>query len=202
MLSSIVTVASCIKGIVIRTLVQDCVDLLASGEVPADETDQRLTAEDREMLAQPVLDADWYDLGSYRRLTELMRDFAGKGDPLYIKRRGAAVAERLVGQGVFQQVENVRRVGEAADVETALSNLKLTATLWNSFFNFGSWDVFSEGTGRYGMKVKDSHDMPEVGWQAIHGFMERLAQEAAEQGATIAVARRQSPEGEVIFVFG
>ena len=191
-----------IKGIAIGSLVRDAAELLASGEVPGEEVDRRLTAGDRELLASPVQDSGWYDLASYRRLLEFLRDFSGKGDPEYVRRRGAAVAERFLALGEHREVDHIRQVGHAEDAETAVSSLKLVASLWNSFFNFGRWDVFAESTGRYGVVAKHSHEMPEVGWQAVHGFMQRIAQEAAQPGSSIAVARKQSPEGEVLFVFG
>ena len=202
MVDSITIVASSIKGIAIRSLVEDAVAFLASGEVPEAAANERLTEDDRKLLKEPVDDSGWYSVESFRRLLELLRDHVGRGDPDYLKRRGATVAERLLALGVYGEVEYVRQVGKARDTAAAESNLQLTASLWHSFFNFGKWGVFTESNGRYGIVVKDAHDMPEAGWQAVHGFMDRIAQEAAEPGGSIAVARKQSPEGEVLFVFG
>jgi hypothetical protein len=180
-----------VKGAAIKALIQDVRDCLEQGKITRSTAKQKLEPEDFQLLAEEILDTDWYSIHSYRRLSELLNACLGGGDPSYFKMRGAAVAERLIALGIYQQVSFMQRTGVAATLAIAYQNLKLTATLWNSFFNFGTWTTSHDPrTTIIAMTVSDSESMPPLGWDAIEGFIGRLIQEVDPAGVTMRVERR------------
>jgi hypothetical protein len=186
-----------VKGAAIKGLIQDVRDCLEQGKITRSAAEQRLEPEDFKLLVEEVLDTEWYSIHSYGRLSALLGACLGAGDPSYFKMRGAALAQRLIGLGVYQQVSFMQRAGVVATLAIAYQNLKLTATLWNSFFNFGTWTTSHDpGTTLIAMTVSDSEPMPPPGWDAIEGFIGRLIQEV---GVTMQVERRT--RGTVRFEF-
>lgn len=194
------TAGPSIKGAVIKALVQDTRDGLADGRITRAAAEQQLTAEELQLLQDEILDTGWYPIDSYRRLSDLLDDQLGARDVRYIQKRGAAVAERLIRLGVYQQVSFLNRVGAAESMAVAYQNLKLTATLWNSFFNFGVWTTSQQPESRtFAMQVSQSEAMPEKGWDAVEGFIWRLTQEVDPEGVTL--KRETTGPGSVQFVF-
>jgi hypothetical protein len=189
-----------VKGAAIKALINDVRDCLEQGKIRRSAAEQQLEPEDFQLLADEVLDTQWYSIHSYGRLSELLAASLGRGDPSFFKKRGAAVAERLIGLGIYQQVSFMQRTGVAATLAIAYQNLKLTATLWNSFFNFGTWTTSHDpATTIIAMTVGESEPMPRLGWDAIEGFIGRLIQEVDPAGVTMRVERRT--RGTVHFEF-
>jgi hypothetical protein len=189
-----------IKGTAIRSLVQSTREALADGSIRGEVAAGILVPEDVELLDADLVDTGWYSIRSYERLSVLLRQTLGQGDDRYLHKRGAAVAERLIGLGVYQQVSFLQRIGASETLAIAHQNLKLTATMWNSFFNFGTWSTALNVPARqFSMHVVDSEPMPMVGWDAVEGFIWRLTQEV--DGTSVTMKREHLGPGAVQFIF-
>jgi hypothetical protein len=189
-----------IKGGALKSLVLDARDGLQDGRISRVAANRALLPEDFQLLGEGIVDSEWYDVEVYRRLSMLVHEQLGGGDRSYFKKRGAAVAERLIGLGVYQQVEYLQRIEFAETLAVAHQNINLTATLWRSLFNFGGWTVsYGADRGTLSMLVADSMPMPALGWDAIEGFIQRLAQEYDAQNVTLIHKRRG--DGTELFEF-
>jgi len=175
----------CIKGTAIASLVEDTRKLLSDGEVSQREIETRLTAEDLALLEEPVAESKWYGIDSYRRLTELLRDFVGNGRNEYVRERGRARGKRLIEAGLYQQMEYLgrSRVRSAMDPKARFEaygrDLKLLVTLSQSLLNFATWKVVPDPdhADRYRIEVRDAADFPDVlGWSS-EGLIDAMAEE-------------------------
>ena len=70
--------------------------LVEAGEISREELERRLLPEDLALFDDPIQVTAWYDIGSYTRIVELLRDAAGEGSNDFLLERGAASAERLL----------------------------------------------------------------------------------------------------------
>ena len=87
--------APSIKGTAFQSVAEDVRRLAASGRVSREALEARLEADDLRLLDEKVAPGLWYPLSTYRRLTEVLLEVEGRGDPAYVVRRGARAAERL-----------------------------------------------------------------------------------------------------------
>jgi len=172
-----------IKGSSISSLIEDVEKLCSSGRLSDAQRDEYLTAEDCELLGEPVNPAGWYDLESYTRMAELLCEVQGGGKEM-LRERGAAAARRLAEAGIYQQIESVARLREAGDLNpserfTAYGRgLKLITTLSRSILNFSDWKVLPSPVhpDRYQIEVHDAQQIPEVLAYTIEGFINGLSE--------------------------
>ncbi len=174
----------CIKGTVIANLVEDTRKLLSDGRISQHEIEARLTAQDLAFLEEPAAPSQWYDIHSYRRFTELLRDVEGEGSDEYVRERGRARGEQLIEAGLYQQLEYLGRsqVKRAMDPKARFEaygrDLRLFASLSQSLINFSTWTVVPDPDhgDRYRVEVRDAADFPDVlGW-ASQGFIDAMAE--------------------------
>jgi hypothetical protein len=172
-----------IKGASISSLVEDLAKLRDSGRLPLPLLEQRLTAEDRELLDRPVNLAGWYDIHSYRRMAELLCEVLGRREEL-LRERGAAAAKRLAAAGLYQQMESVGRINEVRELGGEArfraygQMLKLIATLSSSILNFSTFQVQvdPDHPDRYCMEMTGSEHIPEVLAHTTLGFVNAMAE--------------------------
>jgi hypothetical protein len=182
-----------IKGSALRSLVEDVKQQLERGTASPAEL-RILGDEERRLVDEGILDSGWYPLSSYEKLTRFMQRTEGKGDPDYVRRRGAAVAERLISLGVYQQVDFLGRTGKAESLDQAVATLRLVATMWNGFFNVGRWEVYrDDAANTYGLTVTDAQDLPDVACEAAHGLIARLSRETGSSADEVTM-ERPSPD--------
>ena len=174
----------CIKGTAITSLVEDMRKLLSDGKISQRDIESRLTAEDLALLEETVTTSSWYDIHSYRRLTELLRDIEGEGRDEYVRERGRARGQKLIEGGLYQQMEYLgrSRVRRAMDPKARFEaygkDLKLLVTLSQSLLNFSTWTVVPDPDhgDRYRIEVRDAADFPDVlGW-ASEGVIDAMAE--------------------------
>jgi hypothetical protein len=173
----------CIKGTAIGDLVEDMRKLLSDGRISQRDIEARLTAEDLALLEEPAVPSQWYDIHSYRRLTELLRNVEGEGRDEYVRERGRARGQKLIEAGLYQQMEYLgrSRVKRAMDPKVRFAaygrDLKLLVTLSQSLINFSTWTVVPDPDhgDRYRIEVRDAADFPDVlGW-ASEGLIDAMA---------------------------
>ena len=174
----------CIKGTAITSLVEDMRKLLSDGKISQRDIESRLTAEDLALLEETVTTSSWYDIHSYRRLTELLRDIEGEGRDEYVRERGRARGQKLIEGGLYQQMEYLgrSRVRRAMDPKARFEaygkDLKLLVTLSQSLLNFSTWKVLPDPDhgDRYRIEVHDAADFPDVlGWSS-EGLIDAMAE--------------------------
>lgn len=190
-----------IKGVAIRSAVADLRRLIDADALPSKVVFDDLTDFERMLLKRGVDDAAWYPMGCYDRINHVLFEHDGRGAADYFIKRGRAVADRVIAAGMFKQVEFVRRIEPSSAVEQVVLNLRVAGTLWMGMFNVGSWRVLSaadiaataiDAGDSISVEISEAEDFSDMAVQAVLGFMQRLAEEAA--GAEVEVmVRRPTP---------
>jgi hypothetical protein len=177
-----VTIPS-IKGRILSVAIEDAQKLVAAGTVKRGELERWLRPEDLALFEKPLAPVDWYDIRSYARVCELLRDVEGEGRDEYLHARGFRTGERLLEGGLYAQLEYVTRmkVGslrEPIDRYQAFGrDLKLLVTISSSIMNFSKWSSRPDEDHelRYVIDVTEAADFPEVlGWTSL-GFVNCMA---------------------------
>jgi len=73
--------APSIKGSAFSSVIDDVRRLRDEGRLGSDELEARLEAADLALIDEKIQTALWYPIESYRRLSELLLDVEGGGDP-------------------------------------------------------------------------------------------------------------------------
>lgn len=170
-----------IKGSVFATVVEDVKRTLA--ESPSEIDPGRwLQHEDVALLDQKVVVARWYDIRSYTRMNELLRDLAGDGSNEYLRDRGRHTARRLLEGGLYAQLEYVQNAEVASAAPEARCaafgrDLRLLTTLSASLLNFSRWAYRPDPDHerRYLIEVLDARAFPEVLCWRSDGFVNEMA---------------------------
>lgn len=174
-----------IKGSVVLGHVELLSGIVSSGELSRSELESRLLPEDLALLDEPILVSGWYDVRSYARVLELLRDVAGGGSNDYLLDRGAATAERLLYSGLYQQFEYLKRTQMEAKQDARERylafgrDLRLIGTLGSSLLNFSHLEVKEDPkhSDRWLLERSEAADYPEALCWTSQGLFNRMAQE-------------------------
>ena len=163
-----------IKGSALSSVVEDVRALCDSGRITAERLEAALESADIAILESKIQPALWYPISSYARLTRLLLDVAGRGDPQYIADRGARAAQRLWESGLYVQLQHgeekaqkARRIGSAMTDRDA----RVITTLSGAIFNFTRWRYVNRESDAL-IEVSEAADWPEVSVWAARGFLE------------------------------
>lgn len=182
--------------------------LIEADAVPAKVAFELLTDFERLILKRGVDDEAWYPIGSYDRINRVLFEYDGQRAPDYFRKRGRAVADRVIAAGVFKQVDFVRRIEPSAAVEQVVLTLRVAGTLWMGMFNVGKWRVISSAElataaadmgGSIAVEISEAEDFSDMAVQAILGFIQRLAEETA--GADVEVTVERPTASVLLFTF-
>ena len=135
------------------------------------------------LLGASILVSAWYDIGSYTRMNELLRDVEGAGSNDYLRERGRQTARRLLEAGLYAQLEYLHRTelgrasGERGRFEAFGRDLRKLTTISASILNFSHWASKPEPgrADRYLIEVTDAQDFPEVLCWRSDGFVNEMA---------------------------
>jgi hypothetical protein len=171
-----------IKGSAFIKVVEDVSKLLARRAVSRTEAQRWLVPDDFPLLDKGVVISSWYDIRTYDRLSRLLLDVDGRGDPQYLRERGRATARRLLTQGLYAQLEYLQRTeasklaSPTARFEAFGRDLRLLTTLSSSMFNFSKWGARPDPSNerRYLIEVTEAHDFPEVLCWTSDGFVNEM----------------------------
>jgi hypothetical protein len=172
-----------IKGRILSVAIEDVGKLVSSGTLKAGELERWLRPEDLALFDKPLVPADWYDIRTYARVCELLRDVEGEGRNEYLHARGFRTGERLLEGGLYAQLEYVTRmkVGTLREPIERFSafgrDLKLLVTISSSIMNFSKWTSRPDEAHelRYRIDVGEAAAFPEVlGWTSL-GFVNCMA---------------------------
>jgi hypothetical protein len=171
-----------IKGRIFGPAVEDAAKLLAEGAVSAEKLPRWLEPAEIALLGSEIQPTEWYDIRSYARILDLLRDVAGEGRNDYLRQRGARSAERLLEAGLYQQLEylkrtEVRRAKGAEERYRAFGHdLRLLSTISSSILNFSRWEPKPHPVhgDRYVIEISDAAHFPDnLGWTS-EGFVNRM----------------------------
>jgi hypothetical protein len=174
--------SAAIKGSAFIKVVEDVAKLLASEALSQAEAKRWLAPDDLPLLDKDVVISSWYDIRAYDRLSRLLLDVEGHGNPQYLRERGRATARRLLSQGLYAQLEYLQRT-EASKQETPTArfeafgrDLRLLTTLSSSMFNFSKWGARPDPAHphRYLIEVTEARDFPEVLCWTSDGFVNEM----------------------------
>jgi hypothetical protein len=180
-----------IKGSALSSVVEDVRALRDSGRVSADLLEARLEAADLALLEAKIQAALWYPIDSYARLTGILLEVAGRGDPQYVVDRGARAAQRLWESGLYVQLQH----GEEKAAKARRSGGQMTdrdarviTTLSGAIFNFTRWSYRAEEPHAV-IEVSEARDWPEVSVWAARGFLEYVVSRLRRDETRVAATR-------------
>ena len=194
-----VSQAASIKGSVFAAIVEEVTKLLGGGALSRRDAARWLHEKDFALLDAEILVSAWYDIRSYTRMNELLRDVEGGGDTGYLVEGGRKTARRLLEAGFYAQLEylsrtEVRSAAPAARFDAFGRDLRKLTTMSGSILNFSKWtsQPDPERSDRYRIEVSEAREFPEVlAWRS-EGFVNEMArQHGAEDLWTW---RRVSPD--------
>jgi hypothetical protein len=171
-----------IKGTVFAGVVENVRKAIDSGSTSRQEAARFLEPTDFALLDRPVTITRWYDIRSYTRMSELLREVEGEGSNEYLRDAGRQTARRLLESGLHTQLEYLQK-SEVAKVAkpqrfTAFGrDLHLLTTLSASILNFSRWASKPDPkrSDRYVIEVTEALDFPEVlAWRS-DGFVNEMA---------------------------
>jgi hypothetical protein len=180
--------APSIKGSVFSAVVEDVRSLIQRGELQENEITRWLKPEDLGFLDEEILSVGWYDIGSYARMNELLRDVEGEGSNEYLRQCGRRTARRLIEAGLYPQIRYLRdtRLAKASDPNARFvafgQDLKVLTTISASILNFSRWTSRPdpEAEDRHVIEVSEAQDFPEVLCWRSDGFVNAMATEHGE----------------------
>jgi len=172
-----------VKGSVLVTTIEDVGKLISSGELSRADSERWLAPEDLRLLDEQIFMSHWYDVRSYVRLNQLLRDVVGNGSNEFLRERGRETARRLLEAGLYAQLQYLNRAGVAqqtdamARFEAFGRDLRLLSTLSGSIFNFTRWTPVPDADqeGRYRIEVSEAQDFPDVVCWRSDGFVNEMA---------------------------
>jgi len=194
--------APSIKGTAFQSVVEDVQHLLQTGRVSRDALEARLEADDLRLLAEKVAPGLWYPLSTYRRLTEVLLEVEGRGDPAYVVQRGARAAERLFAAGLYLQLQRGDELGaekRAKGEAWSAREGNLLASLAGAIFSVSRWrfEVDPEDPRLQRIEAVEAAELPEVSRLASQGFVEYTASRLS--GTRIRVTSERTAPDRILF---
>jgi hypothetical protein len=174
-----------IKGSVFGVLVEDINKLVATKRLKREELSRWLNPKDLQYLEAAVQPFEWYDIRSYGRMSELLRDVEGGGSNEYLRKRGARNAKRLLEAGLYQQLEYTHRTLFARESEKNLRfeafgrDLGRLTTISASILNFGrtTHKPDPDRKMRWLIEITQAKEYPEALVWASDGFTNEMARQ-------------------------
>jgi hypothetical protein len=157
-----------VKGTAIESVVADVKRLVEESRISRDELEARLAPQDLEILEEKILPSNWYSLGSYGRLTEILFEREGRRRTDYLLERGRRAAERIQKAGLYAQfTADKERWGERVG--------KLLVSLGPAIYKDTEWsyEISPEGEKlRYQIDVTIPAEFPDLCRYQTQGFVE------------------------------
>ena len=173
-----------IKGTVFASVVETIRKAIESGEISPARAERDLRPADHEMLEAPIVASLWYDIRSFARLSEFLRDTLGGGDDAYLVGLGRDSARALLESGVNAQIQFLHKSakdrGRGAQITPTETRelLSMNNAMVKSIYNFTEWVTQADPRhpARYVTEIRDAADFPEACiWRAL-GFTGEMAE--------------------------
>jgi hypothetical protein len=142
---------------------------------------ERLGLLDQAVIRAPIDPNAWYDIRLYARLLAFLRDIEGDGTDDYLRDRGVRNAERMLGAGVYPQLDYLGRIQADRETEPSLRraafgrDLRFLSTMGAAVFNFTRWNPVDDPdhADRFRIEVSDAEAFPDFAGLTSEGFMNR-----------------------------
>ena len=174
-----------IKGSIFGNAVEDLLKLIGQRELSRSELETALGSEGMLQFDQSIQPTRWYDVATYGRMLEVLRDLVGDGQDTYLNQRGAESADALLENGMYQQMEYLSRtqVASASTPDERFRafgrDLNLLVSLHRAIMNFGAQTatIDPDHADRYVIEFADSIHCPDPLCYTTTGFMNRMAKQ-------------------------
>jgi len=181
-----------IKGSAFETAADDLMRLVEKGVLRRESLEIALEPGDIALLESKPPASSWVPIAAYARIVDLLLRFEGRGDPAYLRTRGARSAERLFDSGLYAQLRhgNALRVLSEEKGEEVFTERdgRLMTTLAGAIFNFGVWS-FRRIQGGYEVEARESAALPEVMRYAVEGFLGVMTSRTSERDVRVTSKR-------------
>ena len=192
-----------IKGILVQGVVEVLRGHLERGAISPDELEVRLEKADLELLEDKIIHAVWYPIDAYARIVDLALELEGGSREEACLRSGARDARRMIDAGLYQQLDSLKRMSEAANKPTSEERfqalgrlLRLTMSLSKGLYSFGEWKVLTDPDHprRYCVEVTDAACLPQANVIGTVGFLNECSQAARPDAAIRWSVERPRPD--------
>ena len=176
-----------IKGVIVQGLIEEIRRHLERGAIRAHELEISLEKEDLKLFEGKLNPAGWHPIRSYARIADLALKLKGGSWEEECIRSGERDARRMIEMGLYQQLDSLPRMSEAADQSPSEQRfqalgrlLRLTMSLSKGIYSFGDWKVVvdPEHSRRYRVEVTDAEHFPEVIVVGTVGFLNECSRVA------------------------
>ena len=131
-----------LKGAAIAQLIADVQTCLSRSEADRARLEAKLSPDTVRMLDGKVEIGNWYPVGMYNELTDLIWREEGRGSPDYLRQRGEKMMKRLMEAGLYQQLDFLERIHRGFQEKITRDDIQRTCRLIGSVSgsirNFGS----------------------------------------------------------------
>jgi hypothetical protein len=142
-----------IKGAAIAKLIEDVQACLSRSEADRVRLEAKLSPETVRMLEGKVEIGNWYPVGMYNELTNLIWQEEGGGRSDYLRQRGEKMMKRLMEAGLYQQLDFLDRIDRGPQEKITREDIqracRLIGSVSGAIRNFGKdtwvWDPDKPG---------------------------------------------------------
>jgi hypothetical protein len=176
-----------IKGVLVHGVVEVLRGHLERGRISPDELEARLEKADLELLEDKVIQAVWYPIDAYTRIVDLALELEGGSREEACLRSGERDARRMIDAGLYQQLDSLKRMSEAASKSTSEQRfqalgrlLRLAMSLSKGIYSFSDWNVVPDPDHprRYCVEVTDAAHLPQANVIGTVGFLNECSRAA------------------------
>jgi hypothetical protein len=186
----------CIKGNALALLIEEAQVLLASGALPRKRL-HALPSGIQHLVEEGALNNEWYPVGHYSALGELLCAVAKVGRKEYLRELGFKDFARLRRAKTYRQLDYLEQLEAERDLGTKLQDSRLINTFMASIFNFSRWGPAPDPKSprHIVIQVTDAEHIPEVFRFLTEGFQTAMNRSIR---ATARAVRSERPSPDLI----
>ena len=188
-----------IKGAAIAKLIEDVQICLSRSEADRMRLEARLSPATLRMLEGKVEIGNWYPVGMYNELTDLIWQEEGGGHSDYLRQRGEKMMKRLMEAGLYQQLDFLDRIDRGLQEKITRDDVQRTCRLVGSVSgairNFGkdTWAWDPENPGCMIHHLRDALHFSEM-LRLVSEGSENFVVQALCSGAPRVTSERLAPD--------
>ena len=169
-----------VKGIFLAGAVATVRKAIREGRVPREQVELRLEPGDVPFLEEKVDVSLWYPVETLGHFLDVLADLEGGDRPEALRRIGRAAADMAAHTGRYQQLDPERKAGSSPS--EVLRYGRLVTSVITAFYDFSrmSFGPDPNDGGAFQIDWYDVAELPESNRFCAQGFIERIAQYAAE----------------------
>jgi hypothetical protein len=183
-----------VKGTLFLSVVSDIRKLVDTCAISRDELERALPDEALVWVDQEILRDQWYPVRAFGRLVDFVWEHQGDREPEFMVRAGRTSAEEMVRAGVYSALQS-RAQNWGGNI------IHVMTTVSGALYNFMEWrPVLTSDPRLFSLEVTEATEWPECLRLATEGFIQFLAERAAEGRPVQVRSERATPDRIVFFV--